>query len=214
MKLGAPSPASSDFGRYAAAAAATLGLASTAGAQFVGDYSYGAEGTFTGNNVSGSFGNWTSATTFNNSFGQLELDGSGTLLEFQPPTQDGMWDFTAVAAASGQVSFDFQGAGFSYNQNGSFVPVADSPSAASAVSFSVITGETFGFRVSTSGFGIGDETGTAAQPTAPLLFQISNFSAPASAVPEPGTNALLAGIATLGFAALRARRKQRAQNAD
>jgi hypothetical protein len=118
-------------------------------------------------------------------------------------------DFTTLAVGDGLVSFSwdyitFDGEGpswdpFGYLLDGTFTQLTDngggSPQSGSA-SFSVLAGQTFGFRVLAV-----DDTAGRAQST------ISSFEAPA-AIPEPGTwaaAALLAG----GAAFMRWRKRHR-----
>jgi hypothetical protein len=208
------SAGSPKFARYAAASAAAIGAAAVADAQFTGDY--GLEGPpasiFTNPTAPSTFGQWTY------SLGQAPVGSTVTLVTssgssldltaytgFQSSTVT--FDFSAIAADTGNVSFDYSsvfsgsGASFRYLVNGSstfLTSVTDS----GPVSFAVNSGDTFGFRV----------TAAYAAYTS-MQVSITNFSAPVSAVPEAGASSLLAGVASLGFVGLMARRRLRAQAA-
>ena len=107
-------------------------------------------------------------------------------------------DFTTLAVGDGLVSFSwdyitFDGEGpswdpFGYLLDGTFTQLTDNgggQSQSGSASFSVLAGQTFGFRVVTI-----DGIYGPAQST------ISSFEAPSAAIPEPGTwaaAALLAG---------------------
>jgi hypothetical protein len=105
-------------------------------------------------------------------------DGSGNY---------GTTDLVIQAPAAGMVQFNylynsldtpgFDGAG--YLLDGNFTPLADTNGQSGTLSFSVNSGDVFGFQVWTA-----DNTGE------PGIFTVSNFAAPAggsSGVPEPRT---------------------------
>jgi hypothetical protein len=114
----------------------------------------------------------------------------------------GVTDVTIVSASAGAVSFDYAyssldfpgfdfaayllGGPSAYNTSTSFTQFADSDGMAGSISFPVNQGQVFGFRVATD-----DNTNE------PGIVTISNFVAPASAVPEPGTFPMIVGGAVL-----------------
>jgi len=119
-------------------------------------------------------------------------------------------DFTTLAVGDGLVSFSwdyitFDSGGpswdpFGYLLGGTFTQLTDNgggQSQSGSASFSVLAGQTFGFRVNS----VDDTTG-------PAQSIISSFEAPGAAIPEPGTwaaAALLAGGA--GFMRWRKRHR-------
>jgi hypothetical protein len=200
---------SSRFARYATASAAALGAAAAAEGQFIGDYSL--EGppanTFSNPTSPSTFGLWTYSNAQNPLGSSITLvTSTGSSLDltaytgFQSSTV--VFDFTAVAAGSGNVSFDYSSSfsgvagSFRYEVNGSNTFVT-SATDSSSISFSVNSGDTFGFRLT-----------AAYAPYTTMQVSITNFSAPA-AIPEAGSASLLAGVASLGFVGLMAHRKLR-----
>lgn len=145
--------------------------------------------------------NWTLTTNGGNGFvytsgapASVILAGSDTGSSSQKFT-----DFTTLAVGDGLVSFswvyitldDEPGFDpFGYLLDGTFTQLTDNSgplSQSGSASFSVLAGQTFGFRVDATDDGFG-----RAQST------ISSFEAPSAAIPEPGTwaaAALLAGAA-------------------
>jgi hypothetical protein len=118
-------------------------------------------------------------------------------------------DFTTLAVGDGLVSFSWNYETFDTGPNwdpfgylldGVFTQLTDDSGAqtqSGSASFSVLAGQTFGFRVNSV-----DDTSGRAQST------ISSFEAPSAAIPEPGTwaaAALLAG----GAAFMRWRKRHR-----
>jgi hypothetical protein len=197
-----------DFSRYAFAAATvgSIAVGENAKADFLPPYALNppANGTYTGTNAAGVFGNWTSTLTFAPNFGSDALiTNQPSTVEFDINNINGsgsmdIWNLTATAAASGTVSFDwnftrtsFQGLTFGYTINGGFSSLATSTSTGST-SFSVNTGDTFGFRMFANYQGNGSVV-------------ISNFTAP---VPEPSVEALVGGGA-IGLLAMRAMRRRK-----
>ncbi len=115
--------------------------------------------------------------------------------------------FMGMPMEAGPVSFDWQYQsqdtatydGFGYLLNGNFVALADSPLSSTEM-FTLLAGDTFGFRVTTI-----DGTG------APGVVTISNFSAPDTAMPEepaPGPLPLLGAAGAYGWSR-RLRRRAR-----
>jgi hypothetical protein len=210
------SASASKFTRYAAASAAAIGAATVADAQFTGAYSLEGPpaGTFNSPADPSTFGLWTfdmvaapsgaAATLITSSGPSLSLSAysgytSGTA----------SFSFYTTAAATGTVSFDFSsvltgsgGADGSFRTMVNFVDNHGFNGTSSGpVTFAVNSGDTFGFRVL-----------AAYVPYATMQVAITNFSAPA-AIPEAGTSSLLAGVASLGFVGLLARRKLQARAA-
>ena len=144
--------------------------------------------------------NWTLTT--NGGDGSVDTSGapgSITLVGSDSGTGTQIFtDFTTLAVGDGLVSFswdyitsDSGGPGFDpfgYLLDGTFTQLTDNgggQSQSGSASFSVLAGQTFGFRVLAA-----DDTAGPAQST------ISSFEAPSAAIPEPGTwaaAALLAG---------------------
>lgn len=142
--------------------------------------------------------NWTLAT--NGGDGSVDTSGApASITLFGSDTgsvTQRLTDFTALAAGDGLVSFSWNYVTFDepffdtfgYLLDGAFTQLsnngAGSPQSGSA-SFSVLAGQTFGFRVDS----FDDQFGRAQSI-------ISSFEAPGAAIPEPGTwaaAALLAG---------------------
>lgn len=102
----------------------------------------------------------------------------------------GTTDLLAIAPADGMVSFDYlyssqDTPGYDmggYVVQGVFTELADTDMESGSASFSVTSGESFGFRVATV-----DNEGE------PGIFTVSNFDAPGAATPEPGTMLLMLG---------------------
>jgi hypothetical protein len=118
--------------------------------------------------------------------GWLVLTGSNTGSLLFPGANT---DLTIAAAGTGQVSFDWVYSTLddpdwdiaSYLLGGVNTPLAFQNGESGSISFPVMLGETFGFRVWTKDNG-----------NEPGILTIKNFAAPSqSAVPEPGTSALL-----------------------
>ncbi len=171
----------------------SLGAAAPASASFIGYYGVSNWTTTLNNggtvNTSGAPGQI--AVTSGNSFGD----------NFGGPAGD--TDFTIAAQAAGLVSFNWSFTTndldasfdpFGYLLNGVFTQLTNNALSGQSgiASFAVTSGDIFGFRAHTEDNGWGAGTGT-----------VSNFNAPASSVPEPGTLALL----VLGGALAARRRK-------
>lgn len=118
-------------------------------------------------------------------------------------------DFTIAAAASGLVSFNWNYAtndvssafdSFGYILGGSYFDLS-SPTVRTSQSgtgqFSVASGDIFGFRMNSSDGCCGSATAN-----------ISSFSGPAGAVPEPETYAMM-GIGSLALAWARRRQQKK-----
>ena len=153
--------------------------------------------------------NWTLTT--NGGSGSVNTSGAPTsiTLEGSDAGSGNSTDFTTLAVGDGLVSFSWDYTtrddpaydSFGYLRNGTFTKLTDDSSGnqSGSASFSVLAGQTFGFRAATT-----DAGGGSAQST------ISSFEAPggSAAVPEPGTwaaAALLVGGA--GFMRWRKRAK-------
>jgi hypothetical protein len=118
--------------------------------------------------------------------------------------QPGSTDLTIPANAAGIVAFTFLYSsldlpGFDYAGyilGSTFLQFADSDGQSATVTFPVIAGQIFGFRIGTV-----DNTGE------PGMLTISNFEAPGgvSEIPEPGTLAMVLAAAAL-FGRIRAAR--------
>jgi len=155
--------------------------------------------------------NWTLTT--NGGDGSVDTSGAPGSITLQGSNNESgnFTDFTSLAVGDGLVSFfwdyttrdseDYHDP-FGYLLDGTFTQLTDGGGArnqSGPASFSVLAGQTFGFRAVTT-----DGVGGSAQST------ISSFEAPggSAAVPEPGTwaaAALLAGGAA--FARWRKRAK-------
>lgn len=145
------------------------------------------------------------ATTFNNGVSAVLFGGNnGSGLS-------GVTDLVIPAQAAGTVqfeysysAFDFPGADYAgYLKSNVFTQLANTTGQASPpgkpVSFAVTAGQVFGFRV-----------GTADNLGEPGILTITNFSAPVSTVPEPGSAAMLiAGCAALVVRPLFAARRRK-----
>ena len=203
MKSKRPAPAlNSKFALYATASAAALGAAATADADFVGNYTVAAP---SGN----TYGNWTATHTNADPVGTfgVNLAGLPNTLGLSLAWADGassnseVLTFFTTAAADSTVSYDITTSAFgaaSFFDGNSFI-AANSGSQ----SFSVLSGATFGFRLVSSNSMLSFGASSTALAT------ISNFSVTPSAVPEPGTMALLAGCAALGYAGVQRVRRSR-----
>ena len=140
-------------------------------------------------------GNFSLVNTNANGMATLQQDGSLLVIGPQNGSGDsGTTDFLIAAVETGVVSFnffyvsqDFPGFDYAgYILANSFTQLADTVGTSGLVTFNVMNGQTFGFRV-----GSADNTGEPGQLT------ISNFTAPLSngtATPEPGTWALTAAV--------------------
>ena len=173
----------------------TAALPQQAMAGFIGEYSVN---LFTVTNVNGS----GSAMTPDNGLTLLITgpnSGSGL---------DGFTDVTTFVGGSGLIRFrylysslDLPGYDFAgYVLGTSFVPFADTDGQSATVLLSVNRGDKFGFRV-----GSLDNSGE------PGVLAVFDFSAPVSAVPEPGTGLLflVAGVAALQVGRLETRRRNK-----
>jgi hypothetical protein len=154
--------------------------------------------------------NWTLTTNGGN--GSVDTSGAPTSITLvgSDAGTGNFTDFTTLAVGDGLFSFswdyetsDLGGPGedpFGYLLEGNYTQLSDNGGAlvqSGSASFSVLAGQTFGFRVVTS-----DGLWGPAQST------ISSFEAPSAAIPEPGTwaaAALLVGGA--GFMRWRKRAK-------
>ena len=176
---------------YAVAGAAVLGSCATAEADFIGPYIH-PNWTWT---PAGDSSNLGTLTTF-------QLTGSNDLVTLNATAL-----YTIAAAASGNVSFDWNYSSPDVNQydfggfylNGVFTTLAfNSTQGIGTFSSPLIAGDTFGFFVTSADSEFG-----------PGVLDISNFIGP-MAVPEPGPLGLLA-VGTLGgVLALRRRRNAQA----
>jgi hypothetical protein len=154
--------------------------------------------------------NWTLTT--NGGSGSVNTSGAPTSITLQGSNNGSgnFTDFTTLAVGDGLVSFswdyttaDFAPAydPFGYLLDGTFTKLTDDSgplSQSGSASFSVLAGQTFGFRAATVDAELG-----------PGMATITSFEAPggSAAVPEPGTwaaAALLAGGA--GFMRWRKRK--------
>jgi len=154
--------------------------------------------------------NWTLTT--NGGSGSVNTSGAPTSITLEG-SDDGAGnstDFTTLAVGDGLVSFSWDyrtfddfafNDPFGYLRNGTFTKLTDDflRAQSGSASFSVLAGQTFGFRAATLNGGGGAGLAT-----------ITSFEAPggSAAVPEPGTwaaAALLAGGA--GFMRWRKRAK-------
>ena len=153
--------------------------------------------------------NLFTVTNGNGSGSAMTPDNGLTLLITGPNSGsglDGFTDVTTFAGSSGLIRFqylysslDLPGYDFAgYVLGTSFVPFADTDGQTSTVLLSVNRGDRFGFRV-----GSLDNSGE------PGVLAVFDFSAPASAVPEPGTGLLflVAGAAALLVGRLETKRR-------
>ena len=157
----------------ASMASATIGLsANPAKALFIGDYDTA---------------NWTQTIQGDGSINTTGAPNSISLTSSNSGTENIQnTDFTIAAASAGTVSFDWSFSTndggsrydpFGYLLNGSFTQLTDddgSRNQAGSASFSVLSGDVFGFRQNTVDGVYGAATTT-----------VSNFNAPAAAVPAP-----------------------------
>jgi len=163
-----------------------------ANAAFIGPYSFN---NFTLSNVptcGGDVPNGSALTPDNGN--SIVLTGSNSGSGCASTTT-----LTAPAQAAGTVQFSYSyssldtpGADFAgYLRNSVFTQLADTNGQSGNVTFSVSSGQSFGFEVATQ-----DNTGE------PGVLTVSNFSGPGTtAVPEPGTAILgLAGAAAMALA--------------
>lgn len=200
-----------DFGRYAVTAA-SIGIASTATADFSGNYTLNppVNANYSGANAIGTFGNWTSSLTYVPQAGTVTASDSvttnaPTTLALQlavgrqaDPTDT--FNFFTTVQGAGSLSFNWNftdngvasGAiAFGYTKNGTFTQLTSGISQSGSTNISVNAGDTFGFRVVANYAGAASVT-------------ISNFSAP---VPEPAVAGLiLTGV--VGLVALRELRRR------
>lgn len=162
--------------------------------------------------------------TNTNGDGSAITTAGGSTLIFTGPNNGsglpGQTDLTTVAKASGLVQFDFSYTTLDlwdtsdptatpndfagYLAGSVFTLLADRDGQSGTVSFQVVLGQTFGFRI-----------GTVDNVGEPGVLTISNYTAPGGGanVPEPGTSSLmlLAGGASLAAVRIRraaARRKE------
>ncbi len=144
-------------------------------------------------------GNFSLTNTNADGFIEFRLDGSLVITGGNTGSGlDGSTNLLVSSAGNGMVSFNFayftlddvlaEVAG--YMVGGTFTQLADRNGAAGPVSFSVTSGQTFGFRIDTA-----DNQGE------PGYLTITNFQAPSGPggppVPEPST--WLAGLAGLAL---------------
>jgi hypothetical protein len=209
MKPTPPTAHSSKFARYAAASAAALGAAAAAEAQ-----TSGFSGTYLLTpNVGNTYGVWTAGTAGVLSNGSANVDISSAptslTLGLNAATVGGAAEqlsFLTTAQATGFASFTLNVSsvdGGSLNPNFYFTPDNATFYSLSlpnyTYGFGVSAGATFGFRLNIGYSGaLGGIQGV-----------VTNFSAPAAAIPEPGAAGLLAACAAAGFVALIGLRKAR-----
>jgi hypothetical protein len=202
-----------DFARYTLAAA-TIGAATTAEADFIPPYSLNPppNGTYTGAPAIGTFGAWTSTlagthatptTNTTNAPVSLTLRSADDTAANDAHTAN--FDLMTTVQGSGILSFNwnfteqglFTAAQFGYTENGVFTSLATANSSGTAT-VPVSAGDVFGFRIVTNYASTGNVT-------------ISNFSAP---IPEPTIVALIV-TGAVGLIVLReARRRARAAMAS
>lgn len=159
-------------------------------------------------------GNWT--TTVTSGDGSVDLAGAPNTLSLTSSNNNssGNVDFTIAAAAGGQVSFDWSYNTmdddssydpFGYVLNNSYFSLTSytNPNFQTGTAqFSVTSGDVFGFRMGSTDGCCGTATAT-----------ISGFSAPAGAVPEPETYALM-GIGSLALAWARRRQQKKKDSSE
>jgi hypothetical protein len=155
--------------------------------------------------------NWTLSTNGGN--GSVDTSGApASVTLFGNDTGSGQQqiftDFTTLAVGDGLVSFSWnyitfdegpEFDPFGYLLDGSFTKLTDDSegnSQSGSASFSVLAGQTFGFRVDSV-----DDFGGRAQST------ISSFEAPGAAIPEPGSWAA-AALLLAGAVLVRRRRRK------
>jgi len=154
-------------------------FAAPATAGFLFDFAPQSAFTLTNTNADGSV---------NVSAGSVILTG-GNNLSLEPGTTD----YVATATSSGLVNFDWSyssldSPGFDfagYLLAGNFVSLADTDGENGTGTFSVVTGESFGFRVGTA-----DNSGEPG---------VLTVNAVTSSVPEPGTGSLLFVVFVIGI---------------
>jgi len=176
----------------------TLAVASSASAATVTVFGFQEEyapsnWTFTNSNTDGSVDTSQAPTSISLTGGDNGSNDSGNT------------DYTTTAAAAGEVMFDWDYSTFdgpSYDPffvlNGSPIQLTDdsgSPFQSGTFMFDVLAGDIFGFRIGTTDNLFGSATVT-----------ISNFEAPAPAVPEASNILGLITISTLGVGTLLKRR--------
>lgn len=219
-----PTPSQNKFTAYAAASAAALGAAAAAEAQvsgFTDIYSFPATSASGVTAATNTYGAWTATLAQSGGVGNANYNISGPSLgtlsvtlnmaTFDAPNGNEFLTFTSTAGSSGTVAFSasflagtaLNMPSFYYSGDGmSWTPVGVLVSGSTPISFSVTEGSTFGFRLSINSPYVSASTDY-------LTATISNFSAPASAIPEASTTTLLAGCAALGFVGLMGARRSR-----
>lgn len=158
-------------------------------------------------------GNWT--TTVTSGDGSVDLAGAPNTLSLTSSDNGsgGDVDFTIAAAAGGQVSFGWSYTTvdqpefdpFGYVLNNTFFALSSdggSQAQSGTALFSVASGDVFGFRMTSADGIFGAATAN-----------LSSFSAPAGAVPEPETYALM-GIGSLALAWARRRQQKQKDSPD
>ncbi len=147
--------------------------------------------------------NWTLSNNNNNiSDGNVDTASAPASITITGGDNDdfttiGTTDYQTTAAASGQVSFDWNFSapqayydGFGYLLNGNFNFLTDS-SGSGSTQFNVLAGDIFGFGAITVYHFSG--------PVGPGNATISNFSAPVPGAPVPGPLPLLGVGAAFGY---------------
>ena len=164
---------------------------------FIGDYAL-ANFTFTQTNLNAADQTPPDGSAAISPEGWLVLTGSNTGSGVLPGAHT---DLTISSSGTGQVSFDWVYSSLDlpeydiagYISGSDFHALSDTNGQSGSVSFSVVSGQMFGFRLWTL-----DNTGE------PGILTVKNFAAPGqSAVPEPGTSAFLLLALTGGVTARR-----------
>ena len=203
-------PSAKKATRLVAGSTAALAAATAAQAQFTGDFANGSPSNVTSSgSTSTSYGNWTFATaesaiSWNITTSETAVSLSATSLFASPDTTLVYSEFTLSSPITGTADFDFSfgefgsaraDAGYTIDGGSSWTPFA---ATSGSLSVAITASQGFGFRV-------GDNYASANFDSASLT--INNFSA--TAVPEPGSAGLLAGIGALGYVGLVATRRRR-----